>query len=850
MAIDNYTPEQIEEILQAFFEVAGTRKYIGARYVPIFGRGRGTSVDWDNSDAYEPLSIVYYQGDTYTSRRYVPAGIPIDNQDYWVITGRYNAQVEQYRQEVLTFSDRIDGAYGAVDALRNEVADEYVPFPDPDHYPKYGTANQVLSTLTNGETKWVDPVIPDSETVGVYVDAWLDDHPEATTTVQDGAVTTPKLANNAVTDAKIANVTNFRKMYPTPITSGSGGNYASHLTDLNNAAINTIYKIVPINFTAGSQTANLPSGLQAYKVYMLETIVAIYDTTANPNKYQRFTQINLENRVHYWEREYRTSSSTWTAWVETDLDGVVTTEEIADNAVTDAKIANVTTFRKVYPHPITTGSGGNYASYLTDLNNAAINTVYKIVPLNFTEGYQPSNLPSGLQAYNPYLLETVVAIYDTTANPNKYQRFTQVNLENGVHYWERLYNTSSSTWTDWVETNITNMTTFRKVYPTPVTTGSGGNYASHLSDLNNAAINTVYKIVPLNFTEGYQPSNLPSGLQAYNPYLLETVVAIYDTTANPNKYQRFTQVNVKGRVHYWERQYTNSNDTWSAWIETDLYEYEGLNIVVGSGQQYTSILRGVMAALAKPHSHVLVKSGTYDIAQEILDYYGAGFLSQNDVTYRGIPLGNYITVEFESGAVAELDLSDASYSDAARSMVSIFNSGDSNPEYSNTGFTLINATLIGTDCRYCVHDEHGGVLDNYSNHYINCRMHKICDTQYSAEGYGRSNGYALGGGLGEHGYITIEGCTFTREINSGQTTDVAYPIFYHTSLYSQTQESLSEIYVRDCYFDTTIMLNRIGTGKTSQMFVSGCSCGIAPEVTGSSTSAGELIAWNNEIRTP
>lgn len=35
------------------------------------------------------------------------------------------------------------------------------------------------------------------------VDAWLDEHPEATTTVQDGAITTAKLADGAVADAKL-----------------------------------------------------------------------------------------------------------------------------------------------------------------------------------------------------------------------------------------------------------------------------------------------------------------------------------------------------------------------------------------------------------------------------------------------------------------------------------------------------------------------------------------------------------------------------------------------------------------------------------------------------------------------
>lgn len=45
------------------------------------------------------------------------------------------------------------------------------------------------------------------------VAAWLDEHPEATTTVQDGAVTTAKLADGAVTGAKIASDTITRDKF-------------------------------------------------------------------------------------------------------------------------------------------------------------------------------------------------------------------------------------------------------------------------------------------------------------------------------------------------------------------------------------------------------------------------------------------------------------------------------------------------------------------------------------------------------------------------------------------------------------------------------------------------------------
>ena len=113
-----FTPEQISQILEEFFKVVGTRQYIGARYVPIFGRKGEESIEWDNSAPYEPLTIVLYQGNSYTSRQYVPVGVEITNQEFWALTGNYNAQVEQYRRDVQAFDGRISAN---ATAIANEV---------------------------------------------------------------------------------------------------------------------------------------------------------------------------------------------------------------------------------------------------------------------------------------------------------------------------------------------------------------------------------------------------------------------------------------------------------------------------------------------------------------------------------------------------------------------------------------------------------------------------------------------------------------------------------------------------------------------------------------------------------
>ena len=93
-------------------------QYIGARYVPLFA----DPLQWDNERTYEPLTIVQHQGNSYTSRQAVPVGIDITNEDFWALTGNYNAQVEQYRQEVLQFDQRITANANANTRQDGEIA--------------------------------------------------------------------------------------------------------------------------------------------------------------------------------------------------------------------------------------------------------------------------------------------------------------------------------------------------------------------------------------------------------------------------------------------------------------------------------------------------------------------------------------------------------------------------------------------------------------------------------------------------------------------------------------------------------------------------------------------------------
>ena len=97
-------------------------QYIGARYVPKFYENSDGTEEWRAGVEYEPLTIVTYNGNSYTSKKPVPStvGNPSANPAYWASTGNYNQQVEEYRQEVEEYKAEVDGIETRVnDSLEN-----------------------------------------------------------------------------------------------------------------------------------------------------------------------------------------------------------------------------------------------------------------------------------------------------------------------------------------------------------------------------------------------------------------------------------------------------------------------------------------------------------------------------------------------------------------------------------------------------------------------------------------------------------------------------------------------------------------------------------------------------------
>lgn len=236
----SFTPEEIQEILDIYFDVVTTRQYLGARYVPIFGRKGESTTEWDNSAPYEPLTIVTYQGNSYTSRQEVPAGVLLSNTDYWVSTGNFNAQVDAYRQDVISLQNNVtalgellpSSAFDSVNTVnaalmsieagadaRLDDIESALPISDFDNVNTVKAAIDAVST----ETDNVGALLPSSEftatnTVKAAIDAEKTARENADislNTAIGNEVTNRSNADNAI----IADVNTINSILPTGYAS-------------------------------------------------------------------------------------------------------------------------------------------------------------------------------------------------------------------------------------------------------------------------------------------------------------------------------------------------------------------------------------------------------------------------------------------------------------------------------------------------------------------------------------------------------------------------------------------------------------------------------------------------------
>ena len=308
-------------------------------------------------------------------------------------------------------------------------------------------------------------------------------------------------------------------------------------------------------------------------------------------------------------------------------------------------------------------------------------------------------------------------------------------------------------------------------------------------------------------------------LRTYGPSMISNT---------PYMLQYIDKINGDAKKRIAQRVKTGS--TWGAWsIITP--DFSALAIHVGASYTYTRLRDGIAAARTAGNITVYVHPGTYDLLTEFADEIEAA------TGQVGIALGNNIHVIFYDGAkvTALFDNSEETYD--ATTWRWIYTSFQ--PFYAGSGnFTIENLYIEANDTRYCVHDEMNG-SGTYKHEYINCRM--TYNNTHSDINYVQ----CIGGGLGEHGTIIIDGGWYKTTTLYGLSTvggaaeNSQQPISFHNGKLATADSSIiiKNVYLADrgyfrfgWYGSSTI---------ESQVQISGCGVGLPTLVKAEGTASSQ-----------
>lgn len=143
---------------------------------------------------------------------------------------------------------------------------------DGNNQPTDGTAGQLLRTNGDGSTEWVDEGLPSDEQTEAAVNAWLDNHPEATTTVADGSLTKEKFS----AALKLETI----KDYVTPQMYGAAGDGVTDDTNAIQSAIDSgSVVIMPRGTYLVTDTLTIPSTPSDVVGKKRTTIIGTYNDT-------------------------------------------------------------------------------------------------------------------------------------------------------------------------------------------------------------------------------------------------------------------------------------------------------------------------------------------------------------------------------------------------------------------------------------------------------------------------------------------------------------------------------------------------------------------------------------------
>lgn len=477
---------------------------------------------------------------------------------------------------------------------------------------------------------------------------------------------------------------------------------------------------------------------------------------------------------------------------------------------------------------------GNNATNPSDLNNLKESGVYVIqrtastTTLNF-----PSDFPTNAS-------RTTLEIYN-----NVFDNITNVVLQvlssiAGYDKWWRVYNTQTAVWSAWTKISLPSLPSYvtrcipvseYQLYGDKVTN------PADLNSLTDSEVRIIQRTAAT--TTANFPSDFPTDASRAT---LEVFKSKFEASVTTSV-QVLTMLT--DTCKKWCRVYNHTTQIWSNWTRSD----DALEFHVGGGYKYATLRSAVEDANLFQNAKVIIHKGTYDLlteyADKLTDVFGG--------SVAGVELKNGVHVIAMDGVKITANVpDDGTYTDDQLSKLGEF----FNPFYSksNNSFTLENINIEATNTRYCVHDEHSGA-GTYVHKYINCKM-KFNNT-ISRAGIAKYVA-CIGGGLGEHGTIVIDGGRYeahtvngASHIGGGDPENHQNCISYHNGSSATCDSSIriTGVYLADRGY---IKFGYYGLSTIKSLCeVSNCSLGL-PLVIGKETNNGasdnvnyDVQAWNN-----
>ncbi len=138
--------------------------------------------EFSASTAYSAGTYVNYNGILYRFTVDHPAGA-------WNAS---HVSAVEVGNEIADLKSAVNTSINSLSSKKvNQPLDEY-------KQPANGKSGQSLRTKGDGTTEWADVGLPTDEQTAYAVSDWLNNHPEATTTVQDGSLTLQKFKNGEI----------------------------------------------------------------------------------------------------------------------------------------------------------------------------------------------------------------------------------------------------------------------------------------------------------------------------------------------------------------------------------------------------------------------------------------------------------------------------------------------------------------------------------------------------------------------------------------------------------------------------------------------------------------------------